>query len=107
MQKKSKGKLMIIGGAERRDGGEAILAAVAQTAINTKGSLVVITAATYTPEGTEAYVERFRALGVKQVDLLDIRTREDAMDEEKAQMSGSGGHFLHRRRPTADYQSIG
>jgi cyanophycinase len=83
MNKKPKGKLMIIGGAERRNGGEPILEAVAQAAIKAKGSLAIITAATYSPEGTEEYVERFQALGVKQVDLLDIRAREDAFDEAK------------------------
>lgn len=81
MQKKSKGKLMIIGGAERKNGGEPILEAVAQEAIKGKGSLLVVTAATYSPEGTEEYLDRFQALGVKKVELLDIRTRDDARDE--------------------------
>lgn len=76
---------MIIGGAERRDGGEPILEAVAQAAIQAKGSLVIVTAATYSPEGVgEEYRDRFHALGVKQVELLDIRTREDAADETNA-----------------------
>ncbi len=82
MQKKSKGKLMIIGGAERQNGGETILEAVAQEAIRGRGSLLVVTAATYSPEGTEEYLDRFQALGVKKVELLDIRTRDDAMNED-------------------------
>lgn len=82
MQKKSKGKLMIIGGAERQNGGEPILEAVAQAAIKGKGPLLVVTAATYSPEGVEEYLDRFQALGVKKVELLDIRTRDDAMNED-------------------------
>lgn len=73
---------MIIGGAERQNGGETILEAVAQEAIRGRGSLLVVTAATYSPEGTEEYLDRFRALGVKKVELLDIRIRDDAMNED-------------------------
>lgn len=83
MQKKSKGQLMIIGGAERRNGGESILETVAQAAIKAKKPLAIITVATYSPEGMEEYIDRFRDLGVKEVEMLDIRAREDAFDEDK------------------------
>lgn len=84
MNKKRKGKLMIIGGAERGNGGAPILEAVAQEAIKGKGPLLVVTAATYSPEGAEEYLDRFYALGVKKVELLDIRTRDDATNAENA-----------------------
>lgn len=85
MTAKSKGQLMIIGGGDHHEGAAPILEAIAQTASEGEGPLVVVTAATYAPEGTEEYLTRFHDLGVKQVELLDIRQRQDAFDEANVQ----------------------
>ncbi|HYE20707.1 MAG TPA: cyanophycinase [Tepidisphaeraceae bacterium] len=82
-QKKPSGTLIIIGGREAKssDGDRAILEEVAKAAA--KSRLVVITAATHLPEELwEDYRAAFRELGVKKLDLLDVRTREDGYDEQ-------------------------
>jgi len=76
-----KGKLIIIGGREQKssDKDRPIVDEVAKVAA--KGRLVVVTAATHLPEEVwEDYRKVFKELGVKRIDLLDIRTREDALD---------------------------
>jgi cyanophycinase len=73
-----KGSLIIIGGHEAKTGERTILSEVAARA-GKHGRLVVITVASQLPEELAAtYREVFTDLGVKQVDLLDIRTREQA-----------------------------
>jgi len=73
-----KGSLIIIGGHEAKTGEQAILSEVAARA-GKSGRLVVITVASQEPEDlATTYKEVFGGLGVKQVDVLDIRTREQA-----------------------------
>jgi cyanophycinase len=87
MSKKNKGPLIVIGGHEEiRDRDEReILKEVARCAGAGKGAkrgLVIVTVATQLPESVGAdYVHAFRQLGVGQVDVLDIRTREEAFHE--------------------------
>lgn len=79
MNKKPKGNLIIIGGAEDKEGDMPILKEVAERARSKKSRLAVVTVATNLPEevGRE-YIRVFNDLGVRQVDVVDIRTREEA-----------------------------
>jgi cyanophycinase len=76
-----KGKLIIIGGHEDSEGDQVILKEVAHHALK-DGCLVIVTAATAEPEQTaQEYMAIFKRLGVRNIRVLDIRTREDAQDE--------------------------
>jgi cyanophycinase len=81
---KRKGRLIIIGGREEKWDVRArsIVQEVARAARRTK--IVVVTAATRLPEELwKDYHKLFRnELGVRNVELLDIRTRADAFDEK-------------------------
>jgi cyanophycinase len=83
---KPKGTLIIIGGHEEKEGDQAILSEVASHARKGKGRLVVVTVASRVPEelSTE-YRSIFEGLGLKQVDVVDIRTRDEAHDPERIQ----------------------
>src|SRR5438309_331050 len=81
MAAKKKGTLIVIGGHEQRCESDdcTILKEVARCTTRAKGKLFVVTAATNLPEETAAdYVKTFKSLGVSQVEVLDIRTRDDA-----------------------------
>jgi cyanophycinase len=81
MAKKQKGKLIIIGGHENRDGDPKILEEVAQAAIKKNGSLVIVTVATNSPEKiSQEYVGVFKGIGVMKIELLDIRERDEAKE---------------------------
>ena len=80
MEEKTKGDLIVIGGHEDKQGDREILTEVARRA--KRGPLLMITVATQQPKQMgEEYSKVFRELGVKQVEVLDIRTRGDASDE--------------------------
>jgi cyanophycinase len=52
----------------------------------------VLTAATRRPEGAaDAYVSAFRALGVRQVRVVDVRSREEAEDPERVGVVAEAG----------------
>jgi len=75
------GTLIIIGGGERKDEERAILQEVASRADG--GKLVVVTIATAEPEETwKEYRQIFNKLGVKKVEWLDVRIREEGFKEE-------------------------
>ncbi|HET6313176.1 MAG TPA: cyanophycinase [Chloroflexia bacterium] len=77
-----KGSLIIIGGREQKEGDTVILREVARRAKEGKG-LVLVTVATNEPEElAEDYRKAFAELGLKSIDVLDIRTREEAHDPE-------------------------
>ena len=79
MGKKPKGNLIIIGGAEDKEGDMPILKEVAERARSKKSRLAVVTVATNLPEEVgQEYARVFNKLGVRQVDVIDIRTREEA-----------------------------
>jgi cyanophycinase len=84
MNGKVRGSLIIVGGHEEKDN-EAerpILEEIATRAKRRKGNLVVVTVATQLPEEVAAnYRAVFRELGVRDLDVLDIRCRDDAHDE--------------------------
>ena len=85
MKKKEAGSLIIIGGGEDKKGERAILAEVAGKAAG-RGKLVIVTAATEIPdEYLQDYLPVFKELGVRDVDVLDIRSRADAYAEDGLQ----------------------
>jgi cyanophycinase len=82
MKKQAKGTLVIIGGAERKDENLTVLKAVADR-IKANQHLLIVTAASYEPEGTaEDYTRIFKELGVARIEVADIRIREDAQQQE-------------------------
>lgn len=82
MSKRTKGKLIIVGGAERRDEEQSVLKKIAAELPGDR-RLLIITAASYEPEGTaEEYTRIFHNLGVQAVDVADIRQRSDAEQPE-------------------------
>jgi cyanophycinase len=73
-----KGRLVIIGGGEDKEGDKLILRTVAKDAV---GALVVVTAASNKPEENwEEYERIFRDLGVDDVRHLHVDTRAEALD---------------------------
>jgi cyanophycinase len=86
MSSKPKGRLVIIGGHEDKQGDQAILKLVAQRAHGERGRLVVVTVATNLPKqvGPE-YRALFKELGVAQVDVVDIRTRDEATEPKNVE----------------------
>src|SRR3954469_6356638 len=84
MNGKVRGSLIIVGGHEEKghDSPRPILEEVAARAKRRKGGLVVLTVASQLPEEMAAdYRSVFRELGVRDVDVVDIRSRDDACDD--------------------------
>lgn len=102
MSEKVQGTLVIIGGAEDKDEKCLILKRFVELAGGAKGRLVVMTAAASKPRTSgERYRLLFRELGVDDVVVLDIASRQDAgipsVAEELQQASGiffTGGDQL-------------
>jgi len=114
MDTKPKGKLIAIGGAEdkgnteERKGGDSgnfiedsILRRVVDEMGGTSARIALITSASSIPkEVAENYIEAFGMLGVKDLDVMDIRDRADVkpdMVKRLAQATGvmmSGGNQL-------------
>lgn len=95
-EKKSKGDLIIIGGAEDKYGESKILKEVVEIVGSGNAKLVVLTTATEKPEdvGNE-YKKIFKKLGASNVEILNINTRDDANDVNNAQkIKDSTGIFL-------------
>ena len=81
MTENSKGTLIIIGGAEDKNGNSTILKQAPQ-ALEEKDALTVLTTATESPkEAGEKYRRVFERLGVRNVRILNINTRDDADSE--------------------------
>jgi cyanophycinase len=81
MNGKVRGSLIIVGGHEEKEkeAERAILEELAVRAKRRKGSLVVMTVATQLPEEVASeYRSVFRDLGVRDLDVVDIRSRDDA-----------------------------
>jgi cyanophycinase len=75
----SKRQLVIIGGAEDRDGDSQILREFVRRAGGTKAKIVIMTAATELPRDVgEDYIRVFKRLGAEDVRIIDTETREDA-----------------------------
>ncbi len=88
MKKRRGDVIVIVGNEEKQDASEGgILAAVAQRARGERGRLVILTAATeYPQEVAQVYRTAFRKLGVRHVEVLDVRTREEAFDERRGEI---------------------
>lgn len=75
----NKRQLVIIGGAEDKDGDSVILREFVRRAGGTKAYIVIMTAATELPrEVGQNYIKVFERLGAEQVRILDTESREDA-----------------------------
>jgi len=82
MAKKKPGRLIIIGGGEKKDEERTILKEVARQANG--GKLVVVTVATEEPEEVwKEYREIFKEIGVKKLEHLDVRIREEATSPKR------------------------
>jgi cyanophycinase len=87
MGEKVKGRLLIIGGAEDKDGKCQILNKVVELLGGRSKKLTILTTATRLPEETgNDYKELFNRLGLEQVEVVNIRSREEANNEEFIQM---------------------
>lgn len=87
MSEKVNGNLIIIGGAEDKKGDKEILKRVAKYIDPEKEKLIIATIATQYPEKSyQNYKNVFSNLGIKNIDKLDISTREDAFNKEKLKL---------------------
>ncbi|HLO46873.1 MAG TPA: cyanophycinase [Kamptonema sp.] len=76
---KNKGQLMIIGGAEDKEGECKILREFVRQAGGIKARIVIMTAATSLPgEVGDNYIRIFERLGAEDVRVVDTQRREDA-----------------------------
>jgi cyanophycinase len=79
MASEIKGQLVIIGGAEDKEGDCQILREFVRRAGGTKAHVVIITAATELPrEVGENYIRVFERLGAEEARIIDTETRKDA-----------------------------
>lgn len=79
MDEKINGNLIIIGGAEDKEGDKDILKRVANFIDKEKHSLLIATVATEYPEKSfEKYHKVFSTLGIKNIKKLDISSRDDS-----------------------------
>ncbi|MBW4449503.1 MAG: cyanophycinase [Hassallia sp. WJT32-NPBG1] len=75
----TKRQLVIIGGAEDKEGDCQILREFVRRAGGTKARIVIMTAATELPrEVGENYIRVFERLGAEQARIIDTETRDDA-----------------------------
>jgi cyanophycinase len=82
----TKGRLIIIGGHEDREGDKEILKEVCRDAMDGQGKLVLLTVATQEPEEVaKEYIAAFSELGISQIEVLDIRNRQEGYDETLVQ----------------------
>ena len=82
MGEKSKGYLILIGGAEDKSEECDILKRLVELCGMREACLTVITAATEKPAQVgKDYVRIFSRLGVKDVEAIDIKTRKEAQEE--------------------------
>lgn len=87
MSEKISGNLIIIGGAEDKEGDKEILKRVAKYIDSEKEKLVIATIATEYPEKSyKKYKKVFEGLGIINIDNLDISRREDAFKLENIEI---------------------
>ena len=81
MQNSVNGHLIIIGGAEDKIG-ESVILKQAPEMLSTEERLTILTTATEKPhEAGRDYFDVFNRLGVKNIQILNIETRDDANDD--------------------------
>ena len=87
LMKTAKDRLIIIGGAEDKKGSKEILREVCDKIDKLKDELVIATVATETPkEAGEKYKKIFKDLGVANIKILNVTTREEAHGQEAINM---------------------
>jgi len=74
------GLVMAIGGAEDKVREKIVLRRFVAEAGGPDASIVVLATASELPEAGERYADLFKGLGAGRVEVLRIRTREDALD---------------------------
>lgn len=80
------GHLVIIGGAEKREGDMPILRRFVELAPPADGPIFVLTAATEDPQGMwDTYRKGLGELGERRVEHLNVRQRKDANDPQLSQ----------------------
>lgn len=73
-----RGNLIIIGGAEDKEGSKSILKEVCSKIDKVKDRLLIATVASNEPEATGIkYTNVFKNLGVRNIDVLNIKQREE------------------------------
>jgi cyanophycinase len=81
----SVGELLIIGGAEKKCPQGEVLNKFVELASKQKGGIGILPTASQIPDEVSAeYIRTFKELGIDKVDVLDVRSREDA---EKAEFA--------------------
>ncbi len=79
MPQKVKGNLVLIGGGEDKEGEKIILKKVAELAGGSKGCMTLLGTASLKPrQGLEVYIEVFKELGMGEVVVLPVTSREEA-----------------------------
>lgn len=90
-----KGYLVIIGGAEDKNGESEILKHISDMIYEDEILTILTTATEYPEETGDKYRDVFSRLGVKNLQVLDINNRDIANDEEICdQLSDSHGIFF-------------
>ncbi|VYU19573.1 cyanophycinase [Clostridium tertium] len=87
MSEKIKGDLIIIGGAEDKEGDKEILKKVCNSINKSKDLILIATIATeYPEEAFKKYTEIFEGLGVENIKGLNIKERSDSENEENIKL---------------------
>ncbi|QAA31412.1 cyanophycinase [Clostridium manihotivorum] len=87
MNIKSEGNLIIIGGAEDKEGNKEILNYVCSKINKENDVLVVATIATEKPqEAKDKYTKVFSEIGVKNIEILDVQHRDDCFLEQNLEI---------------------
>jgi cyanophycinase len=100
---KARGKLVVIGGGEDREDDCRILKEFVRLSKGAKARLVVMTVATDKPsELGREYLDAFKRLGVDEVEVIDVSSREDTRSEKSLELIRAatgvfftGGDQLH------------
>lgn len=83
----SSGNLIIIGGAEDKNGKKEILKKVCECIDKDKDQLLIATIATeYPEEVANKYTDVFSSLGVKNIEILDINSRSEAFADNNIEL---------------------
>ena len=90
------GNLLIIGGAEDKWGQSSVLKHAIDMCGGTNAKIIVLTTATQKPQEVgEEYREVFTRLGVENIDILNIDSRDDANEDSVVQrLSSAAGVFF-------------
>lgn len=100
------GQLVIIGGAEDKEGDCKILREFVRRAGGVNARIVVMTVATELPrEVGENYIKVFERLGAEDVRIVDTVAREDASSSTYLEaIEKATGVFFYWREPISHHQ---